>query len=157
MVALPVLVSGLEAEMIRLGYKESTMTWYHGAWRRLQRYFSARGVEEFSLVVAMEWVDEACGGFFAKEQAAWKAPCERPATRPAGHQAPSLTSPNSAASEHGLPVTTARRKSCQSRLKITVCPAPSGRLSPNTSAMGESPVGSGTRRSSIPAPPQPSF
>ena len=69
MVALPVLVSGLEAEMIRLGYKESTMVWYHGAWRRLQRYFTARGVEEFSLDVAMEWVDEACGGFFAKEQA----------------------------------------------------------------------------------------
>ena len=69
MVALPVLVSGLEAEMIRLGYKDSTMVWYHGAWRRLQRYFTARGVEEFSLDVAMEWVDEACGGFFAKEQA----------------------------------------------------------------------------------------
>ena len=69
MVALPVLVSGLEAEMIRLGYKDSTLAWYHGAWRRLQRYFTARGVEEFSLDVAMEWVDEACGGFFAKEQA----------------------------------------------------------------------------------------
>jgi integrase len=69
MVALPVLVSGLEAEMIRLGYKDSTMAWYHGAWRRLQRYFTARGVGEFSLDVAMEWVDEACGGFFAKEQA----------------------------------------------------------------------------------------
>jgi integrase len=69
MVALPVLVSGLEAEMIRLGYKDSTMFWYRGAWRRLQRYFAARGVEEFSLDVAMEWVDEACGGFFAKEQA----------------------------------------------------------------------------------------
>ena len=68
MVALPVLVSGLEAEMIRLGYKHSTMVWYRGAWRRLQRYFTAQGVEEFSLDVAMEWVDEACG-FFAKEQA----------------------------------------------------------------------------------------
>jgi integrase len=68
-VALPVLVSGLEAEMIRLGYKDSTLVWYHGAWRRLQRYFTARGVEAFSLDVAMEWVDEACGGFFAKEQA----------------------------------------------------------------------------------------
>jgi integrase len=67
-VALPVLVSGLEAEMIRLGYKDSTMAWYRGAWRRLQRYFTARGVEEFSLDVAMQWVDEACG-FFAKEQA----------------------------------------------------------------------------------------
>jgi hypothetical protein len=67
-VALPVLVSGLEAEMIRLGYKDSTMVWYRGAWRRLQRYFAARGVEEFSLDVALEWVDAACG-FFAKEQA----------------------------------------------------------------------------------------
>ena len=61
MVALSVLVSGLEAEMIRLGYKDSTMVWYRGAWRRLQRYFTARGVVEFSLDVAMEWVDEACG------------------------------------------------------------------------------------------------
>lgn len=69
MAALSVLVSGLEAEMVRLGYKDSTMVWYHGAWRRLQRYFDARGVEEFSLDVAMAWVDEACGGFFAKEQA----------------------------------------------------------------------------------------
>jgi integrase len=68
-VALPVLVSGLEAEMVRLGYKDSTLVWYHGAWRRLERYFAARGVEEFSLDTAMEWVDEACGGFFAKEQA----------------------------------------------------------------------------------------
>src|ERR1700730_9160525 len=68
MVALPVLVSGLEAEMIRLGYKDSTMVWYRGAWRRLQRYFTARGVEEFSPCWVLEWVDEACG-FFAKEQA----------------------------------------------------------------------------------------
>ena len=68
MVALPALVSGLDAELVRLGYKESTMVWYRGAWRRLQRYFTARGTEEFSLELAMAWVDEACG-FFAKEQA----------------------------------------------------------------------------------------
>src|SRR6516165_6954667 len=68
MVALSALVSGLDAELVRLGYKDSTMVWYRGCWRRLQRYFAARGAEEFSLDVAMEWVDEACG-FFAKEQA----------------------------------------------------------------------------------------
>src|SRR6266480_2949891 len=68
MVALPVLVSGLDAELVRLGYKDSTLVWYRGCWRRLQRYFAARGAEEFSLEVAMAWVDEACG-FFAKEQA----------------------------------------------------------------------------------------
>ena len=68
MAALSALVSGLDAELVRLGYKDSTMVWYRGCWRRVQRYFAARGVKEFSLDVAMEWVDEACG-FFAKEQA----------------------------------------------------------------------------------------
>jgi len=68
MVALSVLVSGLDAEMARLGYKDSTMVWYRGCWRRLQRYFAARGAGEFSLGLAMAWADEACG-FFAKEQA----------------------------------------------------------------------------------------
>ena len=61
MVALSVLVSGLDAEMARLGYKDSTMVWYRGCWRRLRRYFAARGAEEFSLDLAMAWVDEACG------------------------------------------------------------------------------------------------
>src|SRR6266567_3615979 len=68
MVALSALVSGLDAELVRLGYKDSTMAWYRGCWRRLQKYFAARGAEEFSLDVAMAWVDEACG-FFDKEQA----------------------------------------------------------------------------------------
>jgi hypothetical protein len=69
MVALPALVSGLDAELVRLGCKDSTMVWYRGCWRRLQKYFAARGAEEFSLDVAMAWVDQACGGFFGKEQA----------------------------------------------------------------------------------------
>ena len=68
MVALPALVSGLDAELVRLGYKDSTMVWYRGCWRRMERFFAARGVEEFSLDVAMAWVEEACG-FFGKEQA----------------------------------------------------------------------------------------
>jgi site-specific recombinase XerD len=68
MVALSALVSGLDAELVRLGYKDSTMVWYRGCWRRMEKYFAARGAEEFSLDVAMAWVDAACG-FFAKEQA----------------------------------------------------------------------------------------
>src|SRR6266851_1989358 len=68
MATLSALVSGLEAELGRLGYKDSTMVWYRGCWRRLQKHFAARGVEEFSLDASMAWVDEACG-FFAKEQA----------------------------------------------------------------------------------------
>ena len=69
MVALSALVSGLDAELVRLGYKPSTMAWYRGCWRRLEAFFAFGGVEEFSLDVAMTWVDAACGGFFDKEQA----------------------------------------------------------------------------------------
>jgi hypothetical protein len=54
---------------VRVGYKPSKMVWNRGCWRRLERWFASRGVEEFSLDVAMAWVDEACGGFFEKEQA----------------------------------------------------------------------------------------
>jgi len=68
MLALSAVVSGLDAELVRLGYKESTMVWYRGCWRRLGKFFAARGVEEFSLDLAMAWVDDACG-FFEKEQA----------------------------------------------------------------------------------------
>ena len=68
MVAVSELVSGLDAELVRLGYKPSTMVWYRGCWRRMEMFFASRGVQEFSLDVAMTWVDQACGGFFAKEQ-----------------------------------------------------------------------------------------
>jgi integrase len=70
------LVSGLDAELVRLGYKPSTMVWYRGWWRRLERYFASRGAQEFSLDVAMSWVDEACGGFFEKEQAGTLKPTD---------------------------------------------------------------------------------
>ena len=76
MVAVSELVSGLDAELVRLGYKASTMVWYRGCWRRLERFFASSGVEEFSLDVAMTWVDEACGGFFAKEQAGTLKPTD---------------------------------------------------------------------------------
>jgi integrase len=69
MAAVCELVSALDAELVRLGYTPSTMKWYRGCWRRLERWFESRGVQEFSLDAAMVWVDEACGGFFEKEQA----------------------------------------------------------------------------------------
>jgi integrase len=69
MVAVSELVSGLDAELVRMGYKPSTMVWYRGCWRRLERFFASRGMQEFSLDLAMTWVDQACGGFFDKEQA----------------------------------------------------------------------------------------
>ena len=76
MVAVSELVSGLDAELVRLGYKPSTMVWYRGCWRRLQRFFASRGVREFSLDVAMAWVDQASGGFFDKEQAGTLKPTD---------------------------------------------------------------------------------
>ena len=66
-VTVSALVSGLDAELRRLGYKDSTLVWYRQCWRRLGRFFTARGVEEFSLDVAMAWVDASCG-FFEKER-----------------------------------------------------------------------------------------
>jgi integrase len=68
MAAVCELVFALDTELVRLGYQPSTLKWYRGCWRRLERWFASRGVEEFSLDVAMVWVDEACGGFFEKEQ-----------------------------------------------------------------------------------------
>ncbi|MGC8627201.1 MAG: site-specific integrase [Acidimicrobiales bacterium] len=76
MTAVRDLVSGLDAELVRLGYKPSTMVWYRGCWRRLERYFVPSEAQEFSLDVAMTWVDEACGGFFAKEQAGTLKPTD---------------------------------------------------------------------------------
>ena len=75
MATLSALVSGLDAELRRLGYKDSTLVWYRGCWRRLERFFAARGVEEFSLDVAMAWVDAACG-FFDKERAGTLKPTD---------------------------------------------------------------------------------
>jgi hypothetical protein len=76
MATLSALVSGLDAELRRLGYKESTLVWYRGCWRRLVRFFAARGVEEFSLDVAMGWVDVACDGFVDKERAGTLKPTD---------------------------------------------------------------------------------
>ena len=35
MATLSALVSGLETELQRLGYKDSTLVWYRGCWRLL--------------------------------------------------------------------------------------------------------------------------
>ena len=66
-VTVSALVSDLDAELRLLGYKDSTLVWYRRCWRRLERFFAAGGVEEFSLDMAMAWVDESCD-FFEKER-----------------------------------------------------------------------------------------
>ena len=45
MATLSALVSGLGTELRRLGYQDSTLAWYRGCWRRLERFFAARHVE----------------------------------------------------------------------------------------------------------------
>jgi integrase len=75
MVALSALVSGLDDELVRLVYKDSTMLWYRGSWRRLAKFFTAVGAHDFSLDLAMAWVDEACG-FFGKERAGTLKPAD---------------------------------------------------------------------------------
>ena len=60
MVTLSGLVSDLDAELVRQGYKASTMVWYRGCWRRLEGFFAARGVDEFSRDLTMAWVDNTC-------------------------------------------------------------------------------------------------
>ena len=44
MVTLSGLVSDLDAELVRQGYKASTMVWYRGCWRRLERFFVRRSI-----------------------------------------------------------------------------------------------------------------
>ncbi len=62
MATLTALVSGLDAELRRLGYKDSTLVWYRGCWRRLARFFAVRGVEEFSLDVGSNRPISTCSG-----------------------------------------------------------------------------------------------
>ena len=52
MATVSALVSGLDAELRRLGYQDSTLVWYRGCWRRLARFFAARGIEELALEAA---------------------------------------------------------------------------------------------------------
>ena len=54
MVALSALVSDLDAELRRLGYKDSTMVWYRGCWRRIAdqtgHKFPANGLDTAPLL-----------------------------------------------------------------------------------------------------------
>jgi len=77
MTAVGDLVSGLDAELVRRSYKPSTMVWYRGCWRLLERW-CVGSVEEFSLDVAMAWwMSSPC---YAQRSACQPTPtrvCER--------------------------------------------------------------------------------
>ena len=62
------LIHLLEQELIRQGYKDSTLKYYRDIWKRIAAYFEERGEAYFSEPMAMEYVDKKCD-YFAKEKA----------------------------------------------------------------------------------------
>jgi site-specific recombinase XerD len=67
-VPLQELIRLLEQELIRQGYKDTTLKYYRDIWKRIMAYFEAHGEVYFSEALAMEYVDNKCD-YFAKEKA----------------------------------------------------------------------------------------
>lgn len=67
-VPLKELIPLLEQELLRMGYKESTIKAYRYSWRKLIAYFEAHHESYYCEALAMQYVDEKCD-FFAKEKA----------------------------------------------------------------------------------------
>lgn len=61
------LVTLLEQELLRVGYKDATLKYYRDNWKRIIAYFEERGEPFFSETIAMQYVDDKCD-FFAKEK-----------------------------------------------------------------------------------------
>ena len=62
------LITLLEQELIRVGYKDATLNYYRDNWKRIIAYFDEHGEKFFSETTAMQYVDTKCD-FFAKEKA----------------------------------------------------------------------------------------
>jgi site-specific recombinase XerD len=67
-VPVPQLITLLEQELVRQGYKDATLKYYRGIWKRIAAYFESCNEVYFSESVAMEYVDGKCD-FFKKEKA----------------------------------------------------------------------------------------
>lgn len=61
------LITLLEQELIRVGYKDATLNYYRDNWKRIIAYFDERGEKFFSEATAMQYVDGKCD-FFAKDK-----------------------------------------------------------------------------------------
>ena len=66
-IPLKELIKLLEQELIRVGYKETTLSYYRIHWQKIVNHFENQGQEFFSEAVAMEYVDGKCD-FFEKEK-----------------------------------------------------------------------------------------
>jgi len=62
------LITLLEQELSRVGYKDATLKYYRDNWKRIIAYFDKHNEQIFSESVAMQYVDSKCD-FFAKEKA----------------------------------------------------------------------------------------
>jgi site-specific recombinase XerD len=62
------LITQLEQEMLRVGYKEGTLGYYRDNWKRIIAHFDDIGEQYYSETIAMSYVDSKCD-FFAKEEA----------------------------------------------------------------------------------------
>lgn len=62
------LINLLEQELLRVGYKESTLQYYRVNWEKIINYFDEKNELYFSEVIALQFIDEKCN-FFAKEKA----------------------------------------------------------------------------------------
>jgi site-specific recombinase XerD len=62
------LITLLEQELIRQGYKDTTLKYYRDIWMRIAAHFESCGEVYFSESVAMKYVDDKCD-FFKKEHA----------------------------------------------------------------------------------------
>lgn len=58
---LPDLISGLEQELLRLGYAKGSMTFYHRRWNQLMAYAEDRGECYFTEQLGMDFVQEFFG------------------------------------------------------------------------------------------------
>jgi len=67
-VSLQELVKLLEQELIRVGYKDATLSYYRSYWEKIIDYFESKEEKFYSEAVAMEYVNSKCD-FFAKEKA----------------------------------------------------------------------------------------
>lgn len=61
------LVTLLEQELIRVGYKDATLNYYRSNWKNIIAHFDALGEQSFSESIATQYVDGKCD-FFAKEK-----------------------------------------------------------------------------------------
>jgi site-specific recombinase XerD len=52
------LITGLEQEMLRMGYKEATMNYYRANWRLIRTYFEQQGETVFSEATGMRYLNE---------------------------------------------------------------------------------------------------